>query len=207
MSASRFDISRLSQRLLSAPQPMPDAHELVPDWKPEMPPVRDPVPAAVMIALVHRGDQFGVLYTERSSQLRNHSGQISFPGGKIDPGDEGPGEAAIREAGEEVDMRAQDVTILGYMPHYFTGTNYLITPVVTLVEPSAPFAPNPGEVEAIFEIPLNRLMMAQSYGTFRVKRRGVEHSTWQVDHEGHVIWGITGNLTRQFYELALSEGA
>jgi 8-oxo-dGTP pyrophosphatase MutT (NUDIX family) len=195
-------IARIGSRLLASPEPVAQA-ALTPDWAPDIPPDRPPVPAAVLISLVRRPEGVSILYTERSPDLRSHSGQIAFPGGKIDPEDSGPGAAAVREAGEEVSMHAADARILGYMPLYYTGTNYLITPVVAEVIPSAPFIPNPGEVRSVFEVPLDYLMEPGSYSTFRINRAGREHSTWQINHSGLVIWGITANLTRRFHDLAL----
>jgi hypothetical protein len=81
----------------------------------------------------------------------------------------------------------------------------LIVPVVAEVFPSGPFVPNPDEVHSVFEVPLSRILDAGSYGTFRIKRGGKEHSTWQIDHDGHVIWGITANLTRKFRDLVWGE--
>lgn len=104
-------------------------------------------------------------------------------------------------------MLAAEAKILGYMPTYFTGTNYLITPVVAEVFPSGPFVPNPGEVHSVFEVPLSRILDHATYGRFRISRNGVEHSTWQIDHDGHRIWGITANLTRRFRDLTLGEVA
>lgn len=179
----------------------------MPDWQPLKPFERGPVPAAVLIALVRRPEGHTVLYTERSPDLRAHSGQVAFPGGKIDGSDDGPAAAALREANEEVSMTVEDATILGYMPTYYTGTNYLITPVVAEVDPTGPFVPNPGEVHSVFEVPLERILDAQSYGRFSISRGGKEHSTWQIDHDGHVIWGITANLTRQFRDLVVGEVA
>lgn len=203
MSADDNLIARISRRLLASPEPVAPA-ALTPDWLPDVPPNRPPVPAAVLIGLIRRPEGLSILYTERSPDLRSHSGQIAFPGGKIDPEDAGPGAAAVREAGEEVAMRAGDARILGYMPLYYTGTNYLITPVVAEVTPSAPFVPNPGEVRSVFEVPLDYLMETTNYSTFRINRAGREHSTWQINHSGLVIWGITANLTRRFHDLALS---
>lgn len=202
MSADDELIARISNRLLASPEPVAPA-TLTPDWVPDVPPERPPVPAAVLIGLIRRPEGLSILYTERSPDLRSHSGQIAFPGGKIDPEDSGPGAAAVREAGEEVAMQAADARILGYMPLYYTGTNYLITPVVAEVTPSAPFVPNPGEVRSVFEVPLAYLMEPSSYSTFRINRAGREHSTWQITHSGLVIWGITANLTRRFHDLAL----
>lgn len=195
-------IGRIESRLLHRPETGATG-DLKPDWQPEKPFDRPPVEAAVLIGIVRRSSGLSVLYTERSPDLRSHSGQIAFPGGKIDPEDSGPGAAAVREAGEEVAMQAADARILGYMPLYYTGTNYLITPVVAEVTPSAPFVPNPGEVRSVFEVPLAYLMEPSSYSMFRINQAGREHSTWQITHSGLVIWGITANLTRRFHDLAL----
>ncbi len=196
-------IARIAEGLLDAPQTIEDTAALQPDWKPLVPPERPPVEAAVLIALVKRGDSFSVLYTERSSDLRAHSGQIAFPGGKVDPGDADAAAAALREAEEEVALDPAEAGVIGYLPTYFTGTNYLITPVVAVVEPSAPFVPNPVEVSAVFEVPLALIARAESYGTYRLRRGTFEHQTWQIVHEGFVIWGITANLTRRFRDMAL----
>lgn len=193
-------------RLLAAPPPAPMTDgELVPDWAPLEPFSRPPTPAAVLIGLVRRPEGYTVLYTERSPDLRSHSGQVAFPGGKIDTADAHAGAAALREANEEVGLEPSEANILGYMEPYFTGSNYLITPVVAEVFPSGPFVPNPGEVHSVFEVPLARILDAASYGHFRIKRGGKEHTTWQIDHDGHVIWGITANLTRKFRDLFLHE--
>jgi len=198
-------IERLIGRLLAQPPGLPDAAALVPDWVPVQPVTRAPVPAAVLIALIRRPEGRTVLYTERSPDLRSHSGQVAFPGGKVDPDDADVGAAALREAFEEVGLVRSDARILGFMPTYFTGTNYLITPVVAVVEPSGPFVPNPGEVHSVFEVPLQRIMNPESYGRLSIERNGRHHSTWQIDHDGHRIWGITANLTRLFRDLALGE--
>ncbi len=196
-------IDRIASRLLAEPQPLALGIGMAPDWQPDVPPARPPVPAAVLIALVRRPEGLTVLYTERSPELRAHSGQVAFPGGKVDPDDPTVADAALREAWEEVGLVRDDARVLGYLPLYYTGTNYLITPVVAVVEPSGPFVPNPGEVHSVFEVPLDYLMTAGSYSTFRINRNGREHSTWQILHGGLVIWGITANLTRRFYETAL----
>ncbi|WDR05054.1 CoA pyrophosphatase [Devosia rhodophyticola] len=203
MDASIID--NIAGRLLAHP-PGYDAHgALVPDWAPSKPFDRPPVYAAVLISLIARPEGHTVLYTERSSGLRAHSGQVAFPGGKLDPEDFDAGDAALREAGEEVGMVRDEARILGFMPTYFTGTNYLITPVVAEVAPTRPFVPNPGEVQSLFEVPLARILDARTYGAFRIKRDGREHQTWQIDHDGHKIWGITANLTRLFCDRVNGE--
>lgn len=197
-------IGRIASRLLSQPDGVGVEGEFAPDWMPEKPFERPPVAAAVLIGLVQRPDGLAILYTERSPELRSHSGQVAFPGGKIDPTDRDAADAALREANEEVDLERADAQVIGFMPRYFTGSNYLITPVVALVTPSRPFTPNPGEVRSVFEVPLDYLMREESYGTFRITRNGKEHTTWQIPHGGLVIWGITANLTRRFHDMALA---
>lgn len=198
------DIDAIAGRLLSAPQPMPNADDLVADFALFDVGTAPPVPAAVLIALVRREAGFTVLYTERSANLRRHSGQVAFPGGRIDPEDHDAAYAALREAQEEVALVPEDAQVLGYMPYYYTGTNYFITPVVAVVEPSAPFIANPFEVNTIFEVPLETLAAAGSYSTFRITHRGEERTSWQIHHGGHRIWGITANLTRRFRDMVLA---
>jgi len=200
-------IETLSCRLLAAPPPLPARETLVPDWTPDTPFNRPPVPAAVLIALVRRPEGRTVLYTERSPDLRAHSGQVAFPGGKVDAQDDGAADAALREAFEEVGMARADAQVLGFMPTYYTGTNYLITPVVAVVEPSGPFVPNPDEVHSVFEVPLTRILAAEAYGEFRIRHKGQERRSWQIDHDGHRIWGITANLTRRFRDIVLPDAA
>jgi len=195
----------LAGRLLPEPPALPSGAALVPDWAPVEPFSRPPTHAAVLIGLVRRPEGHTVLYTERSPDLRSHSGQVAFPGGKVDAEDTDAGAAALREANEEVGLLRDEAQVLGFMEPYFTGSNYLITPVIAEIEPSGPFVPNPGEVHSVFEVPLARILASESYGRFRIHRGGKEHSTWQIDHDGHVIWGITANLTRKFRDLVLGE--
>ena len=203
---AELDLDALAARLLAQPPELPERHQLVPDWAPARPFNRPPVPAAVLIGLIRRPEGHTVLYTERSPDLRSHSGQVAFPGGKVDPQDADVAAAALREAFEEVGMVRSDARVLGFMPTYFTGTNYLITPVVAAVEPSGPFVPNPGEVHSVFEVPLSRVLDPQSYGEVKVERGGTVHRTWQIDHDGHRIWGITANLTRLFRDVVMGAG-
>jgi 8-oxo-dGTP pyrophosphatase MutT (NUDIX family) len=197
-------IGRISARLLREPDGHGVEGDLVPDWMPDEPFERPPVLAAVLLALVRRPDGLAMLYTERSTRLRSHSGQIAFPGGKIDATDPDAAAAALREAEEEVALDPADARVIGFLPRYFSGTNYLITPVVAEVRPRADFVPNPDEVQAVFEVPLSLLMPTTSYGRFRVSRGSAVHTSWELRHDSRTIWGITANLTRIFRDRALA---
>ncbi|WP_127145291.1 NUDIX hydrolase [Pelagibacterium montanilacus] len=194
-------IAMLGQHLLSHPEPMPTAEDLYANAEFELEPDGPPIPAAVLIALIEREAGYSVLYTARSSALRRHSGQVAFPGGRIDPEDPDAAHAALREANEEVALRTGDARVLGYMPYYFTGTNYFITPVVAIVEPSAPFVPNPDEVVDVFEVSLARLSDRANWGQFEATHGAKRWRSWHIDHNRHRIWGITADLTLRFCDL------
>lgn len=194
----------ISQNLSATPAPESEAVQLVPDWIPDVAFNDPPVSAAVLITLVERPSGFNLVYTLRTTGLRAHSGQIAFPGGKIDATDKGPGAGALREAHEEIGLEPGQVTIHGYMPPYLTGTNYLITPVVASVHSGPKFVANPAEVDEVFEVPLDVVAMRQSFTKFSINRNGREHSTWQLIFGAHTIWGITANLTYNFMNLVLS---
>ena len=207
MSAADDLIERIRSRLLPSPQAAEVTATLAPDWIPEGGMSGPPRDAAVLIAIVRRGEELSVLYTERSPDLRSHSGQVAFPGGKIDPTDAGPADAALREANEEVGLVRAEARVLGYLPAYFTGTNYLITPVVAEVRPSGDFVRNPSEVRTVFEVPLSLISSEEGFATFRIRHKDEEHTTWQVVHDTQRIWGVTANMTRRFYEQVLRDEA
>jgi len=196
----------ISEIFFDRPQPLEGAQSLVPDWLPDVAFLDPPVPAAVLIALVERPNGRTVVYTQRSPDLRSHSGQIAFPGGKIDAHDADAGQAALRESEEEIGLEPACAKILGYMAPYETGTNYVITPVIASVTNRACFVPNPREVDEVFEVPLKFIMQEDNYGTFSIERMGRQHSTWMLDYQGHVIWGITAHLTRRFRDMVLRGG-
>lgn len=144
------------------PQALRDRFRHPPVWTPEHSVEkkffdRQPAPAAVLLPLVMR-DELTLLLTERSTHLSTHSGQIAFPGGRIDETDQDAVDTALREAQEEIALPRHHVEVLGTLPTYVTGSAFIITPVVALVKPGFQLQPNPGEVADVFEVPLGYLM-------------------------------------------------
>lgn len=195
-------IDRIAARLLPVPQPADKAAYREFGGNPVFNTDRPPVHAAVLLALVRRADGHHLLYTERSRDLRDHSGQVAFPGGKIDAKDRDAAEAAMREANEEVALRAADARVIGFLPNYFTGSNFRITPVVAEIRPTAPFTANPNEVAGLFEMPVDRLRSEDAWSRLTFIRGDIRRSTWRIDFQGHAIWGITAQLSRMFRDLA-----
>jgi 8-oxo-dGTP pyrophosphatase MutT (NUDIX family) len=158
--------------------------------------------AAVLVPIVLRRPEGGgpsVLLTLRSSRLASHAGQVSFPGGRIEPG-ETPEAAALREAAEEVGLDPRLPEILGRLPDHLTGTGYRMTPVVALVRPPLNLVPDPAEVEEPFELPLSVVLDPDAPQRHRAERGGRMREFWVWPHERHYIWGATAavlvNLAR-----------
>ena len=157
-------------------------------------------PAAVLVPIVDRPDPT-VILTLRPETMRKHPGQISFPGGRIDPGDDGPIAAALREAEEEIGLPPQEVEIIGIADRYRTVTGFEVTPVVGIVPPDLPLSPHPGEVAAMFEAPLHYLLDPAHQHVRSAMWRGQERHYYEIDYEGRRIWGATAamivNLSRR----------
>jgi 8-oxo-dGTP pyrophosphatase MutT (NUDIX family) len=183
-----------------------------PQWTPdieiERPGVlgdREAVRAAVLVPLVRRSAGLTVLLTERTAHLSSHSGQIAFPGGRTDPTDADATATALREAWEEVGLPPSQVEVLGRMPTYTTGSGYVVTPVVGLVPPDLPLQPNPGEVAAVFEVPLAWLMQPANHRHHLWEDQGV-HRRWVSmpypdGPDERYIWGATAAMLRNFYRF------
>jgi 8-oxo-dGTP pyrophosphatase MutT (NUDIX family) len=157
-------------------------------------------PAAVLVAVVDRPEPT-VILTERPKTMRKHPGQISFPGGRIDPGDDGPIAAALREAEEEIGLSPAAVEVIGIADLYRTVTGFEVTPVIGVVPPDLPLVPHPGEVASMFEAPLHYLLDPARQETRTVEFRGRERCFYEIDWQGRRIWGATAamlvNLTRR----------
>lgn len=167
-------------------------------------PLRD---AGVMIGIVDRGcDDLNVVLTTRPKTMAQHAGQVAFPGGKVDPQDEGPIAAAFREAHEEVGMVPELVSLKGVGDYYITGTGFRILPVVGLLPPDFTAKPDPYEVEDVFETPLSFLMNPANHQRQSAQWGGKQRSYLAMPHNGKYIWGVTAGVIRALYERLYPDG-
>lgn len=155
-------------------------------------------PAAVLIAVTDRPDP-GVILTHRPDTMRAHPGQVAFPGGKLDPGEDAVA-AALREAHEELAIHPSHVTIIGATDRFLTGSGYDVTPVLGLVPPDLPIVPNPHEVSSWFEAPLRHILDPANHVARIGEWRGIERPYIEIDWEGHRIWGITAAILANLAE-------
>jgi 8-oxo-dGTP pyrophosphatase MutT (NUDIX family) len=156
-------------------------------------------PAAVLIPLLARPGGVTMLLTRRSAALRQHSGQIAFPGGKIDQTDDGPLGAALREAEEEIGLSPRHVTPLGFLAPYFSTTGFRITPVVALMDANARLEPNRGEVDSVFEVPFGFVMDPANHQTHEREWKGEMRRYFAIPHGDHYIWGVTAGIIRMLW--------
>ncbi|MDN0084001.1 CoA pyrophosphatase [Crenobacter sp. SG2305] len=166
-------------------------------------PLTAPRPAAVLIPLLWHPETPTVLLTRRADNLSQHPGQVSFPGGKVDPHDAGPVAAALREAHEEVGLDRAAVQVVGMLPLYNTITNFVVTPVVGLIAPPVQLTPAPGEVAEVFELPLELALDIGRYRREAFLRDGERHHRLVLDFDGQRVWGATAAM---LYRLALQLG-
>jgi 8-oxo-dGTP pyrophosphatase MutT (NUDIX family) len=156
-------------------------------------------PAAVLVPVIDRSEPT-VLLTLRTAELNSHAGQIAFPGGKIDPSDESPVGAALREAREETGLAPKLVEPLGYLDLYLTFSGFRILPTVARVKPDFMLTLNPGEVTETFEVPLKFLMTPANYRRKTRDWKGVQREYYEIPFENYYIWGITAGILRNLYE-------
>ncbi len=196
-----------------------------PVWQPEV--VREnfssdraPAQAAVLVPIVMRGPQAcapTVLLTRRAAHMKTHSGQIAFPGGKVDPEDTNLHATALREAEEEVGLPARHVQVIGQLPVYITGTSFWVTPVIGLVQPDFKVCPNADEVAEVFEVPLAFLMNPANHRRHAVDWQGIRREWFSMPYREqrttaqgevqaveHFIWGATAGMLRNFYQFLVA---
>ena len=153
-------------------------------------------PAAVLVPIVLREDAPVVLLTQRTAHLRDHPGQVSFPGGRVEEADSSPTETALRETEEEIGLSRRHVEILGFLPEYLTGTGFSVTPVVGLVRPPFSLAPEAFEVAEVFEVPLDFLLDPANHQRMVIHVGGIRRSFFAMPYQDRFIWGATAGMIR-----------
>ncbi|MBS0468585.1 MAG: CoA pyrophosphatase [Proteobacteria bacterium] len=180
-----------------------------PPWTPEI--VRErkfierpPAHAAVLMPIVQR-ERPTVLLTERTAHLSTHKSQVAFPGGRTDPEDLDAAATALREAQEEVGLDASRVEVLGSLPIYVTGSAFIVTPVVALVQPGFALQPNPHEVADVFEVPLDFLLNPAHHERHVLEWQGLRREWFAMPYQDgarqRYIWGATAAMLRNFYRF------
>lgn len=156
-------------------------------------------PAAVLVPIVDHASGLTVIFTQRTAQLKAHSGQVSFPGGRAEPGDPTPEFTALREAQEEIGLALERVEVLARLPEYNTRTGFRVTPIVGLLTPPVPLAPDPREVEEVFEVPLAFLLDPRNHQRETRELQGRTVAYYVMRYGNHTIWGATAGMLMNLY--------
>lgn len=188
-----LDIERLRASLLAEPASGQFVQEDGFDDRPL-------TPAAVLFPIVQRAAGQTVLLTQRTAHLRDHAGQISFPGGRVEATDQSPIHTALRETEEEIGLSRERIDVLGFLPEYRTGTGFCVTPVVGLVRPPFELALDPFEVAEAFEVPLDFLLDPLNHQRHSLHHRGALRHYFAMPYGEYFIWGATAGMIRSLSE-------
>ena len=157
-------------------------------------------PAAVLFPIVLRAGGETVLLTQRTAHLRDHAGQISFPGGRVEVEDLSPTHTALRETQEEIGLTSDCIEVIGFLPEYRTGTGFRVTPVVALVRPPFELSPDQFEVAEVFEVPLAFLLDPENHKRHSLHYRGALRHYFAMTYGDYFIWGATAGMIRSLSE-------
>ena len=198
--------SGLKQRLQSPPEWQPEItdenrHVIAADIIAKREAAGKVTKAAVLIPLVLKKEGLSVLLTQRTNHLRDHAGQISFPGGRMDPEDQSPNDTALRESQEEIGLDPKRVEIIGHMPQYLTVSGYSVTPVVGLVQAQAEYVLDEFEVADVFEVPLSFLLDPANHQVRLWQSEQGGRRFYSMPYENRFIWGATAGMLRNLYHL------
>lgn len=171
------------------------------DLNPDLAPAGRQTPAAVLVPLVMHETGLTVLLTVRTAHLHDHAGQISFPGGRVEPGDSNQAAAAMREAEEELGIDRRSVELIGRLDTYHTRTGFEVTPVVGLVRPPLALAPDQFEVADVFEVPLAFILDPTNHRREQRVDRGAVRQFWALPYGERYIWGATAGMLINLYEV------
>jgi 8-oxo-dGTP pyrophosphatase MutT (NUDIX family) len=164
-----------------------------------------PIAAAVLVPIVDHETGLTVLLTQRASTLKNHAGQISFPGGRIEPTDLNPLEAALRETEEEIGVTREYITFVGYLEPQLVLSGYWVTPVVAFVQPGFELRLDRHEVETAFEVPLLHILDPINHRSRTRELGAVTVQVYDIPYEKHNIWGATAGMLMSLYKLLRTE--
>jgi len=196
--------SRIEQRLSQSCAAVDPESEARATWPPDVAAVLFPaplVPAAVLMPLVERRGGLAVLLTRRSDHLRDHPGQISFPGGRVEPGDAGPLATALREMDEELGIDPAHVGVAGYLPAQAVVTGFVVTPVVGFLPGDIAVRPDAREVAEAFEVPLRYVLDPINLRESTRVVHGLEVPVFEYTYSGHRIWGATASMLHTLARL------
>lgn len=158
-------------------------------------------PAAVLMPITYRPQGATVILTRRTDHLQNHPGQISFPGGRVEEGDESLVATALRETEEEIGLRSSHVELLGTLPDYFTGTGFRVTPVVGLVHPPFELTIDAFEVAEVFEVPLSHFLDPANHLRHSLEIEGRVRYFHAMPYKDYYIWGATAGMLMSLYRI------
>ncbi len=157
--------------------------------------------AAVLIPVIAHPGELTVLFTQRTTSLRSHAGQVSFPGGRAEPADPSVEFTALREAGEEIGLAPERVEVLGRLADYHTRTGYRVAPVIGLVEPPLELVPDPREVDHVFEVPLAFLLDPRNRQRRTREFQGRSVGFYVFEYQDRTIWGATAGILVNLYRM------
>lgn len=164
-----------------------------------MPP--GPVPAAVLLPLFTKGGEPHILFTKRTEQLNHHRGEISFPGGVFQDGDEGPLQTALRETWEEVGISPGDVEVLGELDDFYSIHHYLVSPFVGVFPADYPLKINAAEIDKVIEVPLSHLLRPEIFRAEDWRWKGRLQPVYFYTYGDNEIWGLTAAILKQFLDI------